>query len=72
MLQPIRVAIGRLPEREQRILTMRYGFLDGIPRTLDEIGDEFRLTRERIRQIEKLALARLRHPAFGLREADLW
>jgi RNA polymerase primary sigma factor len=65
-------AIDRLPEREARILTMRYGFTDGMPRTLDEIGDEFRLTRERIRQIEKLALSRLRHPAFGLREADLW
>ena len=51
---------------------MRYGFSDGTPRTLDEIGDEFRLTRERIRQIEKIALSRLRHPAFGLREADLW
>ncbi len=68
----LRTAIARLPEREGRILTMRYGFTDGTPRTLDEIGDEFRLTRERIRQIEKLALSRLRHPAFGLREADLW
>ena len=68
----LRIAIGRLPEREARILTMRYGFMDGTPRTLDEIGDEFKLTRERIRQIEKLALSRLRHPAFGLREADLW
>ncbi len=68
----LRVAIKRLPEREARILTMRYGFVDGTPRTLDEIGNEFRLTRERIRQIEKLALSRLRHPAFGLREADLW
>ncbi len=66
-------AIDRLPTREARILTMRYGFLqDGVPRTLDEIGDEFGLTRERIRQIEKRALARLRHPSFGLREADLW
>ncbi len=66
-------AIERLPTREARILTMRYGFLaDGVPRTLDEIGDEFGLTRERIRQIEKRALSRLRHPAFGLREADLW
>ncbi len=66
-------AIDRLPTREARILTMRYGFLDdGVPRTLDEIGDEFGLTRERIRQIEKRALSRLRHPSFGLREADLW
>ena len=63
--------IDRLPERERRILQLRYGFLDGIPRTLGEIGEEFALTRERIRQLETLALSRLRHPAFGLREEDL-
>ena len=49
----------------------RYGFLDGVPRTLEEIGEEFNLTRERIRQLEKLALCRLRHPSFGIREQDL-
>jgi RNA polymerase primary sigma factor len=49
----------------------RYGFYDGVPRTLEEIGDEFNLTRERIRQLEKLALCRLRHPSFGIREQDL-
>ncbi|HLV91304.1 MAG TPA: sigma factor-like helix-turn-helix DNA-binding protein, partial [Acidimicrobiia bacterium] len=53
------------------ILALRYGFYDGVPRTLEEIGDEFNLTRERIRQLEKLALCRLRHPSFGIREADL-
>jgi RNA polymerase primary sigma factor len=63
--------IDRLPERERRILQLRYGFLDGIPRTLGEIGEEFALTRERIRQLETLALSRMRHPAFGLREEDL-
>ncbi len=63
--------IDGLPARERRILQLRYGFLDGIPRTLGEIGEEFDLTRERIRQIETLALSRLRHPAFGLREEDL-
>ena len=41
------------------------------PRTLEEIGEEFDLTRERIRQLEKLALCRLRHPSFGIREQDL-
>jgi RNA polymerase primary sigma factor len=50
---------------------LRYGFYDGIPRTLEEIGEEFNLTRERIRQLEKLALCRLRHPSFGIREQDL-
>jgi RNA polymerase primary sigma factor len=67
----LRKSIERLPEREGRILALRYGFYDGVPRTLEEIGDEFNLTRERIRQLEKLALCRLRHPSFGIREADL-
>ena len=63
--------IERLPNREGRILALRYGFYDGVPRTLEEIGEEFNLTRERIRQLEKLALCRLRHPSFGIREQDL-
>jgi RNA polymerase primary sigma factor len=67
----LRKSIDRLPVREGRILALRYGFYDGIPRTLEEIGDEFNLTRERIRQLEKLALCRLRHPSFGIREQDL-
>jgi RNA polymerase primary sigma factor len=67
----LRRSIDRLPEREGRILALRYGFLDGVPRTLEEIGEEFNLTRERIRQLEKLALCRLRHPSFGIREQDL-
>ena len=60
-----------LDGREQRVLKLRFGLEDGHPRTLEEIGDEFNLTRERIRQLEKLALCRLRHPSFGIREADL-
>ena len=67
----LRKSIERLPEREGHILGLRYGFLDGVPRTLEEIGEEFNLTRERIRQLEKLALCRLRHPSFGIREQDL-
>jgi RNA polymerase primary sigma factor len=67
----LRLSIERLPDREGRILGLRYGFLDGVPRTLEEIGEEFNLTRERIRQLEKLALCRLRHPSFGIREQDL-
>ena len=68
----LRRAVARLDDREHRILTARYGFLDDtVPRTLEEIGSEFGLTPERIRQIEKRALAKLRHPAFGLREEDL-
>ena len=67
----LRRSISLLPEREERILALRYGFLDGVPRTLEEIGEEFNLTRERIRQLEKLALSRLRHPSFGIREQDM-
>ncbi|MFH2072329.1 MAG: sigma-70 family RNA polymerase sigma factor [Actinomycetota bacterium] len=68
----LRSAISRLDDRERKILTARFGFTnDGIPRTLEEIGAGLKLTPERIRQLEKRALAKLRHPAFGLSEADL-
>jgi len=67
----LRRVISRLPGRESHILSLRYGLLDGVPCTLEEIGEEFNLTRERIRQLEKLALCRLRHPSFGIREQDL-
>jgi RNA polymerase primary sigma factor len=49
--------------REQRIIKQRYGLVDGIPKTLDEIGQEFGVTRERIRQIEAKTMAKLRHPS---------
>jgi RNA polymerase primary sigma factor len=52
-----------LAARERRILEMRYGLADGLPRTLEEVGHEFKVTRERIRQIEAKALRKLRHPA---------
>nr|WP_245941629.1 sigma-70 family RNA polymerase sigma factor [Vallicoccus soli] len=55
--------IDQLPAREALIVRMRYGLADGRPRTLDEIGAQLGLTRERIRQLEKLALAKLRHPS---------
>ncbi|NIA24554.1 MAG: sigma-70 family RNA polymerase sigma factor [Gammaproteobacteria bacterium] len=61
--QDLAAVLGRLEERERIILTMRYGLEDGTPRTLDEVGKRFDLTRERIRQIEAKALAKLRHPA---------
>jgi RNA polymerase primary sigma factor len=64
-------AIERLDPRERKILLMRFGFIDGIPRAREEIGREFRLTPERIHQIEKRALSRLRHPSFGLKEEAL-
>ncbi|OHV41539.1 MULTISPECIES: RNA polymerase sigma factor [Pseudofrankia] len=52
-----------LPDRERRVIQLRFGLVDGRGRTLDEIGREFGLTRERIRQIEQRTLAKLRHPA---------
>ncbi|KUP95233.1 RNA polymerase sigma factor RpoD [Thermobifida cellulosilytica] len=52
-----------LSEREQRVITLRYGLADGKPHTLEEVGREFGVTRERIRQIESKTLAKLRQPA---------
>ncbi|CAN5185089.1 RNA polymerase sigma factor RpoD [soil metagenome] len=52
-----------LTEREQRVIQLRFGMLDGQPRTLEEVGAEFGVTRERIRQIESKTLAKLRHPS---------
>jgi RNA polymerase primary sigma factor len=51
-----------LTERERRILELRYGLNDGFPRTLEEVGHQYKVTRERIRQIEAKALRKLRHP----------
>jgi RNA polymerase primary sigma factor len=59
-----------LTEREARVLRLRYGLEDGKPRTLEEVGKEFNVTRERIRQIESKALRKLRHPARAKRFSD--
>ena len=69
--EDLRQAINRLPARERRILLLRYGFVDGEPKALPDIGAELNLTPERIRQIEKVALCRLRHPSFGMSEEAL-
>ncbi|HHT96581.1 MAG TPA: RNA polymerase sigma factor RpoD [Clostridiales bacterium] len=55
--------LDTLTDREQRVLILRFGLLDGRPRTLEEVGKEFNVTRERIRQIEAKALRKLRHPS---------
>ena len=59
-----------LDEREREILRLRFGLDRGEPRTLDEVGEHFNLTRERIRQIEARAMSKLRHPSTdrGARE----
>ena len=55
--------LGTLTEREQKVLRLRFGMDDGRARTLEEVGKEFNVTRERIRQIEAKALRKLRHPS---------
>ena len=54
--------VSTLTEREQRVIKLRFGWDDGRPRTLEEVGKEFNVTRERIRQIEAKALRKMRHP----------
>ncbi|MCC5788755.1 MAG: sigma-70 family RNA polymerase sigma factor, partial [Opitutales bacterium] len=54
--------LGSLTEREQKVLSLRFGLVDGYSRTLEEVGKQFRVTRERIRQIEAKALRKMRHP----------
>jgi RNA polymerase primary sigma factor len=54
--------LGRLTDREQAVLRSRFGLAGGAPRTLEDVGRELGLTRERIRQIEAKALTKLRHP----------
>jgi DNA-directed RNA polymerase sigma subunit (sigma70/sigma32) len=63
--------LSTLDEREKRILKLRYGLDRGEPRTLDEVGRELHLTRERIRQIERSALAKLRQPSGETAARDL-
>lgn len=63
-------AMDVLSEREQKVLRMRFGFDDGKPKTLEEVGQEFQVTRERIRQIEAKALRKLRHPSRSRRLRD--
>jgi RNA polymerase primary sigma factor len=65
--EQIEIALQKLPERERKIIQLRYGLVDGRYRTLEEVGREFGITRERIRQIESKVLRKLRHPAFGKR-----
>jgi RNA polymerase primary sigma factor len=55
-------ALRSLAEREKEVLILRFGLLDGVQRTLEEVGRHFKVTRERIRQIEEKALRKLRHP----------
>ncbi|MBG0822949.1 RNA polymerase sigma factor [Planomonospora sp. ID91781] len=61
--EQLRGVLGNLSPREARIMALRFGLVDGKPHTLDEIGKHLGLTRERIRQLEKESLSKLRHPS---------
>jgi RNA polymerase primary sigma factor len=54
--------LDSLTDRERRVLSLRFGLVDGYSRTLEEVGRQFNVTRERIRQIEAKALRKMRHP----------
>ena len=62
--------LDTLTEREQKVLKLRFGLEDGRPRTLEEVGKQFHVTRERIRQIEAKALRKLRHPSRSRKLKD--
>ncbi len=61
--EQLQEVLKTLPEREATVVALRYGLTDGLPRTLDDIGQQFGLTRERIRQIEARTMSKLRHPS---------
>ncbi len=65
--EEMNTALSTLTEREKKILILRFGILDGSPRTLEEVGNVFKVTRERVRQIEAKALKKLRHPTRSRR-----
>ena len=62
LVQAVDEALDDLNDREKEVVRLRFGLVDGQPRTLEEVGKEFGVTRERIRQIESKTLAKLRHP----------
>ena len=62
--------LDTLSDREKKVLMLRFGLEDGRPRTLEEVGKEFNVTRERIRQIEAKALRKLRHPSRSKKLRD--
>ena len=68
--EQIEEVLGTLTPREERIIQLRFGLEDGRSRTLEEIGSEFQITRERVRQIEAKALRKLRHPSRSKKLRD--
>ena len=70
MRDQLEEVMATLTDREQQVIRMRFGLEDGHPRTLEEVGREFHVTRERIRQIESKALRKLRHPSRSRKLRD--
>ncbi len=70
MLEQLAQVLGSLGEREQQVLMMRFGLADGFSHTLEEVGQRFGVTRERVRQIENKTLAKLRQPPCALQLRD--
>mgnify|MGYP002512830601 CR=1 FL=1 len=68
--EEIKNVLLTLQEREQEVLELRFGLVDGTSHTLEEVGKEFGVTRERIRQIEAKAIRKLRHPTRAKRLGD--
>jgi RNA polymerase primary sigma factor len=68
--EAVKDALSQLSDREQKVVRLRFGLDDGHMRTLEEVGREFGVTRERIRQIEAKTLAKLRHPIRSQRLRD--
>ena len=68
--EEIRSVLLTLQEREQEVLELRFGLVDGTSHTLEEVGKRFNVTRERIRQIEAKALRKLRHPSRAKKLKD--
>ncbi len=68
--EQIEEVLGTLSDREKKVLVLRFGLYDGKPRTLEEVGREFNVTRERIRQIEAKAIRKLKHPSRSKKLRD--
>ncbi len=68
--EQLEAVLHTLSEQEKKVIQLRFGLHDGMPRTLEEVGREFGVTRERIRQIESKTLSKLRHPSRSQKLRD--
>ena len=70
MQEQLEAVLHTLSEREQKVIRWRFGLVDGTPLTLEQVGEKFHVTRERIRQIESKTLSKLRHPSRSQKLRD--